>query len=69
MSISVMDIIKQKHHPEQYAAEQEAADKLHQERLAFIDGFKELYEHYQITKAKPLYVSDSTSPSGFKPNK
>ena len=38
---NVMNILKQKHHPEQYKAEQaEAADKLHAERLESIEELK-----------------------------
>lgn len=74
MSNRVLEILKQKFHPNEYEAEQkaklEAADKLHAERLEFIEGFKEMYTEHQErvekSKSKPLLVSDYNS-KWFKP--
>lgn len=63
MTNTVMDILKQKHHPELYEAEQA---RLHKERLAFIEGFKASKEIEKAT-SKPLFVSDD-SPKGFTKN-
>ena len=67
--MSVMSILKAKHQPELFAQEQAEANAKHAERMAFIEGFKSLLEQHELTKAKPEFVSDKNSPSGFKPNK
>jgi hypothetical protein len=64
---NVMNLLKQRHHPEQYAAEQAEADRKHQETLAFIEGAKAALEEVEKSKATPFFVSDYTSPIGFKP--
>lgn len=66
MTMTLMDIIKQKHAPEQYAQEQLEAERKHQDHLSFIEGYKAALESDQDIK-KALFVSDPTSPSGFKP--
>lgn len=38
--MSVMNILMKKHHPEKFKEEQERADRLHAERMAFIEGMK-----------------------------
>jgi DNA recombination-dependent growth factor C len=66
MTITLMDIIKQKHHPEQFKAEQEAEAKIFAETLAFVEGMKSALEEVQKSKAQPLFVSDDSA-KGFKP--
>lgn len=74
MTNRVMQIIKQKFHPEEYAAEQkvkqEAADALHKERLEFIESFKSLLKSkeqdvvhkvdIEPTTKRPLFKDQST---------
>ncbi|SEC13552.1 hypothetical protein [Pseudomonas anguilliseptica] len=62
----VMDILKAKHKPTEYAAEQEAADKKFAETLAFVEGVKAGLEQVEKSKTKPLFVSDDSA-KGFKP--
>jgi hypothetical protein len=62
---NLMAILKAKHQPKQFALEQAEANAKHAERLAFIEGFK---KQTVINKSAALFVSDASSPSGFKPN-
>lgn len=68
----VMELIKQKYHPEEWKAEQERKEQETAELLAFVDGV--LAEHnrkkLEEEKAKEdniLFKSDPTSPTGFSP--
>jgi hypothetical protein len=63
---ALMQILKQRHRPELYAKEQAALELKHQQHLAFVEGAKAVIESEKIGKA--LFISDSSSPSGFKPN-
>ena len=54
MTNRVLEILKQKFHPNEYEAEQKAkqetADALHKERLEFIEGFKALLASHKANK-------------------
>jgi hypothetical protein len=63
---NLMNILKAKHHPEQFALDQAAAELNHKENLAFVSGAKAVIEAEQISKA--LFISDDSA-LGFKPNK
>lgn len=67
--MSVMSILTSKYHPEIFKKEKEAADKLHAERLEFINKFKSLLkskEHdvskvdIESTTKRPLFKDQST---------
>lgn len=66
---SVMEILKQKHDPEDYTADQAARAETHKERLSFIEGFKAALAEQEAKKGKPFFVSDPNDPKGFRPNK
>lgn len=70
----VMEIIKQKYHPEAYAAEKAQKEKEIAEMLAFVDGVlagmdRESERQEEVKKAGIKFISDPTDPKGFKPNK
>lgn len=73
MSLSLVgELIKKKYKPEQYAAEQAAKEESLKEMLAFVDGVLTAYnqakaKEEEIKKSGILFVSDPSSPCGFKP--
>ena len=73
MTNRVMEIIKEKFHPEEYAKEQAEKEASLKEKLAFIDGvltqFYAEKEKKELEKSKILFHSDPSSPCGFRPNK
>lgn len=63
---NLMNILLKKHNPIEYAKQESEANAKHAERLAFIEGFKT--QQTEINKSASLFVSDDSSPSGFRPN-
>lgn len=74
MTNRVMQIIKERFHPEEFAKEQAEKEQSLKEKLAFIDGvLTQFYaerekKELEKSKSKPIFVSDD-SIKGFKPNK
>ncbi|RJG10252.1 hypothetical protein D3879_19700 [Pseudomonas cavernicola] len=69
---NLMNILKAKHHPEQYAAEQAKKKQETAELLAFVDGVlaehnRKKAEEEQDTEDKILFKSDPSSPTSFIP--
>lgn len=73
----VADLLKQKYHPKEYAAEQKAKEEHLKETLAFVEGVEaalalkeeEKAKDAELKKANILFVTDPTSHCGFRPNK
>ena len=70
MTNRVLEILKQKFHPNEYEAEQKAkqetADKLHAERLEFIKNFKSLLKSKEQDAVNKVELDSTTKRPLFK---
>lgn len=72
----VADLLKQKYHPKEYAAEQKAKEEHLKETLAFVEGVKaalalqeeEQAKETELKKANILFKTDPLNPRGWSRN-
>ena len=67
----VADLLKQKYHPKEYAAEQKAKEEHLKETLAFVEGVKAVLalQEEELKKANILFKTDPLDPRGWTKNK
>ncbi|MCY1282313.1 hypothetical protein D9M68_849760 [compost metagenome] len=68
----VMELIKQKFHPEEWKAEQERKERETAELMAYVDGVVAEYNRKKLEEEKDkedniLFKSDPSSSTGFTP--